>query len=192
MAKRGRKSKEQQELDAVGMLVSKPNRKKAPQWWEKHSEISRFLITFYREHQKFPSNSQIAKGVGIDMNTVTAHLSTDNRGEVYRRVQEIALSLSEGTVMALYNSAIKGNSTAALSLLALGAGISPAQIIAKNSPNMNVNVNNTQNNVSVDITTEEQLSIEDKIAKYQRSKERDKALGLLEDEVINAHNTTKE
>ena len=151
------------------------------QWWDTEEKIQQFVIAFYREHQRYPTYTAIAKGVGIDKNTVTAHLNGgDEVDELYRkRLKTLARLYSTKTMTALYNAAIKGNHNAAGMIINYGLGADDARSMGSGEK------------TEIVITVEQAESIEDKIAKFQRSKDRDADLDIVEGEVINAHSNTK-
>lgn len=152
-------------------------------WWDIEERIQAFVVAFYREHQRYPTYTAIAKGVGIDKNTVSNHLNgADEVDELYRkRLKRLARLYSTKTMTALYNAAIKGNHNAAGMIINYGLGLG-----------LNDKVTNDSNeDVKISITVEQAESIEDKIAKFQRSKDRDADLEIVEGEVINAHSNTK-
>lgn len=149
-------------------------------WWDIEEKIQQFVITFYREHQRYPTYTQIAKGCGVSNNTITAHLNGgDDVDEMYRKkLKSLARLYSTKTITAMYNAAIKGNHNAAGMIFSLAF-------------NGDVNQPQPQTESKITITVEQAESIEDKIAKFQRSKDRDADLEIVEGEVINAHSNTK-
>lgn len=180
--------KSQIEKDAsINALLSRERPRelngKEEQWWDTEERIQQFVVAFYREHQRYPTYTAIAKGVGIDKNTVTAHLNGgDDVDELYRkRLKSLARLYSTKTMTALYNAAIKGNHNAAGMIINYGLGLGLNDKIT----------NDSQEEVKISITVEQAESIEDKIAKFQRSKDRDADLEIVEGEVINAHSNTK-
>lgn len=81
-------------------------------WQVMREKITQAFIELYREKQQSPTNAELAKRVGVSERTVVRHLKEINFSDFFSEQRANFAPLAGNVMMAIYNSAIKGSTSA--------------------------------------------------------------------------------
>jgi DNA-binding MurR/RpiR family transcriptional regulator len=71
-------------------------------------KIAKEFIQLYRENQKQPTNTELAKALGVSERTIARHLKSINFGDYFSEQRHVFAPMMSNVIMSIYNSAIKG------------------------------------------------------------------------------------
>lgn len=88
-------------------------------WQVIRQKISEAFIRYYREHQKQPTNAELAKEIGVSERTVIRHLKTINFSDFFEEQRSAFAPMMPNVMLSIYNSAMKGKVSAQKLMLQL-------------------------------------------------------------------------
>ncbi len=147
-------------------------------WQEKHERLRNALFQHWINHQKVPSRAELSKITGLSVKTIERHWKNFDFKEMQAELKEEAALMVKPVLFGLYNGAIKGNHECAKLLIKLGADLDLSE-----KKNMFDDIVSSVE-VSEAESAEQTITFEQKVLKITRRLERDKALGVVDAEVI--------
>ena len=162
------------------MAVTQLHPMRRGDWLKNHELMRQALFQHWVNHQKYPTDKEMAQLTGLSEKTIRKHWEAFDEEELKSIIKEEASLMARQVLFGAYNGAMKGNQEDIKIILKLGAGID----LNDKKPLFDdiveaVNVSDAEN-------AEQTVTFEQKVLKITRRLERDKALGVVDAEVIDS------
>ena len=164
--------------EKVIMLAKNSHPMRNSRWQHNHNIIRKVVMTHWVSNQSIPTHEELVELTGLSKATICRHWEDFDNTVMTELVQEQAALMVQPVLWGMYNAAMKGSTEAAKMLLKLGMEYT------FDDDSQPQTVNNTLN--VVNMNQEDVMNVEEKLKKFARRLERDKALGIAEGEVVDA------